>query len=513
MKIRMLVDKIKADFLTPTKAQLEIELSRIPLTINYNQALALFRNQVNQKHPPQVGAANHRARRQVNEVTSGRGGRGRGGGGRGGRGGRHGGRGGRGHSRQTRSDSRMITLTDGTQIEYHASFNFPRHVYLKMKQEDRDTLKRERAAYNQNNNRGGRSEIQELRSQIQELQQQAASSVAPTDTVTVRSQVSQMSTGTSNIMGGRNEQANNRDARRAAAVITRRHLQTTKSRSWTDPPANTTAQNECDTNADTCCLGRNFVVLQSTFRTADVYAYDTSIKPIENVPIVSGATAYDDPITGYTFILVFHEALYYGEKSDHTLINPNQVRSYGIPFWDNPFDPTRSLSIDVNDDFHIPLRAVGTKLTFTSRVPTATELETCEHILMTSSAPWNPSDVMMLQATHQGGSTTHPWKRQITTVDSIYDRYEYADTSSDDAFMDSINPSLVRLGERLHAKQQRFNAQVDSVYDHTDTPARRTFVSDERHAKVTAEALAEKFGISIPRAQRTLKVTTQRGVR
>jgi hypothetical protein len=34
----------------------------------------------------------------------------------------------------------MITLIDGTQIEYHASFNFPKHVYLKMKQEDRDTL-------------------------------------------------------------------------------------------------------------------------------------------------------------------------------------------------------------------------------------------------------------------------------------------------------------------------------------------------------------------------------------
>jgi hypothetical protein len=57
MKIRMLIDKIKADFLTPTKAQLEIELSRTPLTITYDQSLALFRNMVNQKHPPQMGAA------------------------------------------------------------------------------------------------------------------------------------------------------------------------------------------------------------------------------------------------------------------------------------------------------------------------------------------------------------------------------------------------------------------------------------------------------------------------
>jgi hypothetical protein len=93
---------------------------------------------VNQKHPPQVGAAQNRTRRNVNEVTSnsGRGGRGRTGSNRNSqRGGR--GRGGRGG--RTRSDSRMITLTDGTQIEYHASFNFPRHTFLKMKQEDRDT--------------------------------------------------------------------------------------------------------------------------------------------------------------------------------------------------------------------------------------------------------------------------------------------------------------------------------------------------------------------------------------
>ncbi|KAI2507356.1 Reverse transcriptase (RNA-dependent DNA polymerase) [Fragilaria crotonensis] len=173
------------------------------------------------------------------------------------------------------------------------------------------------------------------------------------------------------------------------------------------------------------------------------------------------------------------------------------------------------LYLEVNNDLHIPLRTVGTKLLFTTRVPTSLELETCEHVQMTSASPWNPSDVAMLQAAHQGGSTVHPpWKRQIATVDSTFeDRYEYADANSDDAMLDSIDPSLVRLNERLNAKQQRVNAQVDTVYDHTDAPGRRTFVSEERHVKVTAHSLAEKFGISIPRAQRTLKVTTQRGVR
>ena len=116
-----------------------------------------------------------------------------------------------------------------------------------------------------------------------------------------------------------------------------------------EPKAGITAENECDTNADTCCLGRNFTILEYTRRTADVYAYDKSIKPIENVPIVSGATAWDDPTTGETYILVINEALYYGTKLDHSLINPNQIRAYGIGFWDNPYDKDKGLRIEMEE--------------------------------------------------------------------------------------------------------------------------------------------------------------------
>ena len=149
-------------------------------------------------------------------------------------------------------------------------------------------------------------------------------------------------------MGGRNEhQAKQRNARRAAVVRTERRLQTTNTaaKPWIDPPANIRADNECDTSADTCCHGKNFIVLNATYRNADVYAYDTSIKPIENVPIVSGATAFYDPVSGTMLILVFHESLHYGTRLDHSLINPNQVRANGIPFWDSPYDSARPLRI------------------------------------------------------------------------------------------------------------------------------------------------------------------------
>jgi hypothetical protein len=115
------------------------------------------------------------------------------------------------------------------------------------------------------------------------------------------------------------------------------------------------------------------MIMHHTSRSADVYAYDKSIKPLEGVPIVAGATAYDDPVTNITYLLIFDEALYYGIKLDHSLINPNHIRSYGIDFWDNPFDKQRGLSIDINDKLTIPMYSKGTKIQFTTRTPTQDE--------------------------------------------------------------------------------------------------------------------------------------------
>ena len=72
----------------------------------------------------------------------------------------------------------------------------------------------------------------------------------------------------------------------------------------------------------------------------------------------------DDLGTNTTYILVINEALYYGNKLDHSLINRNQVRAYGIDFWDNPFDQQRGLTIALNDKVKIPMQAMGTKILY-----------------------------------------------------------------------------------------------------------------------------------------------------
>ena len=106
---------------------------------------------------------------------------------------------------------------------------------------------------------------------------------------------------------------------------------------------------------------------QYTARTADVYAYSGSYAPIQNVPIVTGVTAYDDTLTGETYILVFNESLYYGLKLDHSLINPNQLRHYGIKCNDNPYEKRIGLGMEVNDKLFIKMLFPGNTCPITQR--------------------------------------------------------------------------------------------------------------------------------------------------
>jgi hypothetical protein len=111
----------------------------------------------------------------------------------------------------------------------------------------------------------------------------------------------------------------------------------------------------------------------------------------------------------------------------------------------------------------------------------------------------------MTQATDQGGSD-NPWKRQSINNQAFRNQFECLvrveclDASSDDALLVSMDPSLARTAESLQQRQI------------SKTETRRTFISDERHVKLSADLIAERFGITPTRAQRTRRVTTQRGI-
>jgi hypothetical protein len=274
------------------------------------------------------------------------------------------------------------------------------------------------------------------------------------------------------------------------------------------PKPNTIAANEMDSNADTCCAGSNFIVLALTRRTADVYRYDSSYKPLLNVPIASAATAYDDPHTGQTYILIINECLYYGTKLGHSLINPNQLRFGGTPVWDNAFDMNHDLSIECENDLIIPLQLDGTKTMFNTRAPTNIELDSCEHVHLTSKREWEPATVN-LQIQSLRSNTTDKWQHKhfvcsVSMPPVVGDKFEYSNLDCNETILHSIEPSLITLSE-LHRERHKTTEE--------NIPARNSYTKQDRHIQVNAQNIATMWGIGINRARATLQCTTQHGVR
>ena len=164
----------------------------------------------------------------------------------------------------------------------------------------------------------------------------------------------------------------------------------------------TESQIELDSHADTIVCGSNCVILHYTGKECDVSPYTDTYEAIKSVPIVQAATAYDNPETGETTILIFNEAIWMGNLLDHTLVNPNQLRAYGITVQDNPFSKAPIYISTEDNDFTIPLTSKGTILGVNSRTPTDHELQTCQHVQLSSDHEWDPQNVRFPEATRTG---------------------------------------------------------------------------------------------------------------
>jgi hypothetical protein len=113
---------------------------------------------------------------------------------------------------------------------------------------------------------------------------------------------------------------------------------------------------------------------------ANVHSFSDERKPFSNIPIGTIATAWVDQGTGEVIVLVMNEALYFGNRLNHTLICPNQLRSFGIVVDDTPrqFSPKLTHSIEVpGDNLTIPLEMNGVFSYFSSHKPFKDELENC----------------------------------------------------------------------------------------------------------------------------------------
>ena len=160
----------------------------------------------------------------------------------------------------------------------------------------------------------------------------------------------------------------------------------------------------CDSHADTTCIGASWVVLEQTEQVCSVHPYSEKLPPLENIPIVTGATAYDHPDTGETFILVAHQALWLGEDHKESLICPNQLRYSGLEIDDIPHKFSGGSSIHgvrTADGLTLPFILDGTISYLPTRAPTDHELDDAEHIYLTSELPWDPTNPISTISAYQ----------------------------------------------------------------------------------------------------------------
>ena len=107
---------------------------------------------------------------------------------------------------------------------------------------------------------------------------------------------------------------------------------------------------EIDTHADKIGFSKNFRPIHFTSQVCTVSPFLDSYDSRQDVPICTGVTAVnlDD---GGTILLEAGQGLYFGNEIERSLINPNQLRAFGVPVCDDPTDQHRKLGIDLGERY------------------------------------------------------------------------------------------------------------------------------------------------------------------
>ena len=249
---------------------------------------------------------------------------------------------------------------------------------------------------------------------------------------------------------------------------------------------------ELDSHADTIVLGANCVVLSHPGQTCEVMPYSDTYNAITDVPVVTGATLWTSPHDGDEYILIFNEALWMGDTLQHMPVNPNQLRAYGTTVQDNPF-ASSPLIFDPPNGPVIPLTTMGTIIYCTTRAPTDHELCSLPHIILSSSATWDPHNVVFLSNCLEGGEQN--------------------------TYISSISSTAHDLTATIHDPATFHSRLVSSIQVYApskppdELPTTPTFQSKSRHSSVTPEDLSERWFIGLKLPKDTIRSTTQRILR
>ena len=220
---------------------------------------------------------------------------------------------------------------------------------------------------------------------------------------------------------------------------------------------------------------------------------------MQDIPIVQAGTAYDDPNTRETIILIINQGLYFGDSLPVTLLNPNQMRMNGLEVDDVPKhlakDPSKTThSIYIPEqDIRIPLSMRGVISCLPVRLPTVHEIENCRWVTLTSDMEWDPHSKDFEaneQKAHENEHITMNVERDIFAIKSL----------------NSPQISDILAPASLMSQEEFLPCVIKSV-------TIQKVQSSQRKGRTRREDLAKMWNIGLDTATNTLKATTQLVVR
>jgi hypothetical protein len=244
---------------------------------------------------------------------------------------------------------------------------------------------------------------------------------------------------------------------------------------------------------------------------------------MKEIPIATVATAYDCPFTGKVYVLVLNEVLYFGDKMNHTLLCPNQLRANGLILDDCPtqFNENSSHSIYIPScDLRIPLELDGVISGVVTRQPTMAELDDLSlHVELTSDLEWDPYSPDFASAEEhvqgKGKGTRSILSARVEHIQlglSAQRMIEVETVENDDLAIRLI--SAVKLFGPQEMRGAEDGGDNDMVMkiggDNTQVSA---VIRGDPSSELSPDTLAARWGIGREVAKRTLDVTTQLGVR
>ena len=262
---------------------------------------------------------------------------------------------------------------------------------------------------------------------------------------------------------------------------------------------------ELDSHADTFVAGRNCIVMNYTERVCDVMPYSDDYEARTNIPIVQAATGFTTS-NGMRYILVFNEALWMPEL-ENSLMNPNQLRDFGIEVQDNPYssEPMVIRKDDSEEGLVACLRSQGTNIFIDTWTPTDKDLLELRKITLTSDKVWDPHEVEFPRTSEadigmiEGYNISAIEREETTRFEDYGDGYDRPmQIFNIQAFNARIIGSTV-----IPTKVSTGPLAGDKLMPPP------SFISSQRHSNTTPEDLSEVWNISVEQAKMTLEATTQ----